>query len=271
MIDKTKQIIFTYVITNKINGKQYVGMHMTQDIDDDYMGSGTRLRSAILKYGVGNFVKNILYYYEDAMIAHLHEGVLIRLYSSLCPDGYNINPSGGRKPIEYSDESRCKMGKSRFGKDNPFYGQKHTDKTRKKISDRVAGRKQSESEIQHRVESLTGQRRTLEQKEKIYRNHNYEKSNPPMSEGAKRKLSDLNKDKPWSESRRLAEEDKKKKVSLANSLDIVCDHYQICHHNKMRDINKSLQECFSLRSLGKEFNVSRHILSHHRKQCLSRC
>jgi len=264
MIDKTKQIIFTYVITN---GKQYVGMHVAYNINDGYMGSGLRLINSMRKNGVENFCREILYYYEDMRIAHLHEGVLIRLYGSLYPNGYNLSPTGGG-PCECNEETRRKL--ARFGKDNPFYGKKHTDRTKKKISVKKTGHKQSEETINRRVISLTGQRRTLEQKEKIYKSHNYEKSNPPMSEGAKRKLSDLNKDKPWSESRRLAEEDKKKKVSLANSLDIVCDHYQICHHNKMRDINK-LQECFSLRSLGKEFNVSRHILSHHRKQCLSRC
>ena len=47
MIDKTKQIIFTYVITN---GKQYVGMHVAYNINDGYMGSGKVIKRAIEKH-----------------------------------------------------------------------------------------------------------------------------------------------------------------------------------------------------------------------------
>ena len=60
MIDKTKQIIFTYVITNKINGKQYVGMHRLDDdvADDDYLGSGSYFSLALKKYGKDSHHRN---------------------------------------------------------------------------------------------------------------------------------------------------------------------------------------------------------------------
>lgn len=41
-----------YQITNKINGMIYIGKHKTQNVDDDYMGSGVRIRRAIQEYGV---------------------------------------------------------------------------------------------------------------------------------------------------------------------------------------------------------------------------
>jgi group I intron endonuclease len=260
-----------YITTNLINQMQYVGMHRLKDdvVNDGYLGSGSYFSLALKKYGRENFSREILAYNSDLFFAHQIEAYFVNRHNTVTPFGYNLSLTGGFLPFgKHSESSKRKISESGIGDKNHFYGKKHTDKTKKKISIKKTGHKQSEETINRRVISLTGLRRTLEQKEKIYKNHNYEKSNPPVSEGAKRKLSILNKGKPWNESRRLAETNKNKNFSL-ESLDIVCDHYQICHHDRMREINKGLQECFSLRSLKKEFNVPRHVLSRHKKQCLS--
>ena len=39
-----------YKITNIINSKEYIGAHSTDNINDGYMGSGTLIRAALLKY-----------------------------------------------------------------------------------------------------------------------------------------------------------------------------------------------------------------------------
>ena len=53
-----------YQITNKINGKRYIGQHMYEDESNPmgkYKGSGLNLRRAYKKYGIGNFETEILY------------------------------------------------------------------------------------------------------------------------------------------------------------------------------------------------------------------
>lgn len=50
-----------YEIKNNLNGMIYVGKHVTDDINDSYMGSGLRIKHAIEKYGIENFEKTILF------------------------------------------------------------------------------------------------------------------------------------------------------------------------------------------------------------------
>jgi len=41
-----KKYNYIYLITNTINGKIYIGKHSTDDLKDDYMGSGKILYKA---------------------------------------------------------------------------------------------------------------------------------------------------------------------------------------------------------------------------------
>ncbi len=49
-----------YVVTNLIDGKKYHGKHGTDDLDDDYIGTGGKhYQNAVKKYGKENFKKQI--------------------------------------------------------------------------------------------------------------------------------------------------------------------------------------------------------------------
>lgn len=54
-----------YKTTNIINGKVYIGSHITKNIHDDYLGSGKYLKQAINKYGRENFTKEVLYVFDN--------------------------------------------------------------------------------------------------------------------------------------------------------------------------------------------------------------
>ena len=55
-----KKFNYLYKITNNINNKFYYGIHSTNKLNDNYMGSGKRLHEAYNKYGVNNFTKEII-------------------------------------------------------------------------------------------------------------------------------------------------------------------------------------------------------------------
>ncbi len=62
---KKKKYHFLYKTTNLINGKFYIGVHSTDNLNDGYLGSGKILRYSIRKYGIENFKIERLEFFED--------------------------------------------------------------------------------------------------------------------------------------------------------------------------------------------------------------
>lgn len=83
-----------YQITNNKDGKIYIGVHQTQDLDDGYMGSGTILRRAIQKHGIENFTKTILGVYNTPEAMFAKEAELITEDFIGRPDTYNLRVGG---------------------------------------------------------------------------------------------------------------------------------------------------------------------------------
>lgn len=65
MARKQKQYHFIYKTVNQVNGKWYMGMHSTDNLEDGYIGSGKRLWYSIRKYGRENFKMEILEFLPD--------------------------------------------------------------------------------------------------------------------------------------------------------------------------------------------------------------
>ena len=60
-----KRHYLIYLITNKLDGRIYVGQHTTDNINDGYMGSGTYIKRSQKRLGMENFDKTILFDFDN--------------------------------------------------------------------------------------------------------------------------------------------------------------------------------------------------------------
>ena len=119
-----------YKITNINTGQFYIGKHSTSNISDDYMGSGTYIRSAESKYGLSSFQKEILFIFENEEDAYQKESDLVPLsncylYNKL---SYNLAPGG----------VGC-VGKL-SGENHPMFGKHHTLESKEKNRQALLGK-----------------------------------------------------------------------------------------------------------------------------------
>lgn len=116
---------YFYKITNNINGHFYYGIHNTNNLDDGYMGSGTRLHYAYKKYGIENFTKEILKFFDTSKEAFEYEADVVNEELVKDSNCYNIKRGGegwltigltavkdkyGNSFCTYIDDERLKTG-----------------------------------------------------------------------------------------------------------------------------------------------------------------
>ena len=91
MCYKDTTLFTVYKTINVLTEKYYIGVHETDEPNDDYLGSGIALNDAILKYGKENFRKLILFIFESAKEAYDKEKELVDINDPLT---YNLAPGG---------------------------------------------------------------------------------------------------------------------------------------------------------------------------------
>lgn len=91
IIEGQRMFYTIYKITNLINGKFYIGKHITDNLNDGYMGSGKLIKRSIKKYGEENFVKDILEVYDTEQKMNLAEKIHVIVDEDI---SYNICPGG---------------------------------------------------------------------------------------------------------------------------------------------------------------------------------
>lgn len=93
-----------YKISNKIDGKIYIGSHKTRSLDDGYMGSGKYLKYAQEKYGIENFTKEILFIFDAPDLMYAKEAELVTEEFIALENTYNIK-LGGNGGFDYLNDN----------------------------------------------------------------------------------------------------------------------------------------------------------------------
>lgn len=111
---------YIYKTTNIITGNYYIGCHTAKKLDNKYLGSGIRLKYSIKKYGVCNFIKEILLICKDKKEKFYYERLIIT--EELLRDPLCLNLCiGGRGGVA-------------------FIGKKHRPETIEKMREKAKGR-----------------------------------------------------------------------------------------------------------------------------------
>jgi len=178
-----------YKITNEINGKIYIGSHKTNNLNDNYMGSGKYLTHAIQKHGIENFTKEILYVFDTPEQMYAKEAELVNENFLVETNTYNLKVGGfgGWDYINNNEELRIaknkkarknankkgalekakkakaelmkdpvyvkqigqKISEANKGKPGIFKGKKHSQESRKKMSLSSKGKTVGEKNSQY--------------------------------------------------------------------------------------------------------------------------
>jgi hypothetical protein len=125
-----------YKTTNLKNGKIYIGVHRTKNVDDGYLGSGVMIKRSILKYGKQCFKKEILQEFESVSAMYDAERNTVTTEFINRPDVYNLRVGGWGGKI--TEQTRQKISKALLGK-------KKTDQMKEKLRNARTGTKLKES------------------------------------------------------------------------------------------------------------------------------
>lgn len=179
MARKEKKYHFIYKTTNLLNGKYYIGMHSTNDLDDGYMGSGKRLRYSVNKYGKENHNVEVLEFFEDRKKLTAREKEIITLNEIAKEECMNlmIGGKGGfisdeqqisRSTAAGKASAKARIENKELGekmkkvasvnfikahvegkiKYNTFVDRKHSEETKKLMSEIASGKNTGEKNSQ---------------------------------------------------------------------------------------------------------------------------
>lgn len=231
---------YFYKITNKIDDCFYYGVHSTKNLNDNYMGSGQKLRYMYKKYGIENFEKQILKFFdtEEEMFAYEREIVTSDLVKN--KKCYNLTEGGEGYRLGHfvSEEVKNKVSLKAKGRPNKNKGKiiYHLDTVNKMINQDEIEKYESlgwkrgiyisdESRKKLSTHGFTGKHFTEEQKkilsdikkkqveEGTFIPHNKGKH---LSEEQKRHLSEINTGKKHSEESKKKMSESRKGIKFSD-------------------------------------------------------
>lgn len=112
-----KQHNIIYQTTNLLSGKTYIGRHCTDNLDDGYLGSGTKLLEEIKRLGPDVFERIVLFDFDNPAEMIAKEIELLTEEFVGRPDTYNITigGSGGMLGMTHNKATREKLRAANVG------------------------------------------------------------------------------------------------------------------------------------------------------------
>jgi len=164
-----------YKTINKINGKEYVGLHRISGDDilyemsesgsifsDGYLGSGIRIKDAIVKYGPENMRQELIFFSDDINKVSNYEEMIVTKEYAKNDNTYNLKV-GGLNYILTETQRLSKGDKIKHWiRNNPEKHKERMDKINKnpdkiaKTAAKHSGMKRSPETIKNISESLKG-------------------------------------------------------------------------------------------------------------------
>lgn len=159
--------MFVYLVTNKVNGKCYVGQHSGNDLQRywnhcvqkvfrDKHGRNRLLYRALRKYGAENFTTQPLVIVDSKWEMDKYEIGMISAWDLCNPEkGYNLAAGGlGTLGFKFSKEALKRLSEAHIGL-------KQSEETKEKRARKIRGIKRSEETKLLMSESLKGNQNAL--------------------------------------------------------------------------------------------------------------
>ena len=185
-------MIGIYKITNKLNGKVYIGQ--SRDIDARWRQhinakDNFAIHNAIKKYGKENFKFEVLLECPAEML-NVWERDMIALYDCMSPYGYNLTEGG--EGCKCSEETRLKLSNIRKGKH-------FSEETKHKISESMKGKKRQpfSAETKKKMSDVRKGIQLSEETRLKMSEAKKGKKRQPFSAEHKRKISESYKGRHW--------------------------------------------------------------------------
>ena len=139
-----------YKATNKINQKSYIGKTTKPfDVRKKRHISNIKTKTkkhyafynALRKYGVDNFEWAVIDTATTEDELNLKEKYWISFYNSKAPNGYNLSDGGeGQSGFKHSEETKKKISENQKGRTSPNKGKKFSEEHKRKLSEAKKGK-----------------------------------------------------------------------------------------------------------------------------------
>jgi group I intron endonuclease len=188
LTEENKDLYWIYCIENKLNGKKYIGKaHLPRRRWASHISVSKKeskyqkyIHRAIAKYGINNFWFRCIDFElsEDKSLSQ--ESYWINFFDTTnSAKGYNLTSGGeGKSGYKHTEETKkmlSELAKNKKGAANPFFGKKHSNKSKNLI--RKSRSKLSFEDIEYLIFTYKNDKKSvksLAKELKISTSHAYE-------------------------------------------------------------------------------------------------